>query len=210
MDDPPNAGLPFDSAQAEAEAASSKTAALVRRVAVPRLVRDAVDGGWWRPLDEAPPTVAPEASAAPVVLPSVDGPTLGTLRLAPTVVPAVDVASMAAVVASGALAVSAAVSGDVIVGLVASSAGELLAVGVAPEFRRNGLATQLLQAHVNERPGPWTASATLAERDPIDPLPVTTRAAIARELLERAGFRVAPATGPLAGLDANAIEATRD
>jgi acetoin utilization protein AcuC len=210
LDDPPNAGLPFDSAQAETEAASAETTALVRRVAVPRLIREAVDRGWWRPLDGPPAALGGEASGAPVVVRNVDATALGTLHLAARVVPGVDAGSLAGAVAAGELAVTAAMSGDVIVGLVASSAGELLAVGVAPEFRRKGLATRLLQAHVAERPGPWTASVTLAERDPIDPLPVATRAAAARQLLERAGFRVTAATGAVARLDPHALDAAKN
>ena len=53
--DPPNAGEPVDWGQEEAEAASRKTVALVRRLVVPRLMREARDRGWWEPLD-APPT----------------------------------------------------------------------------------------------------------------------------------------------------------
>ncbi len=54
FDDPPNAGLPFDTAQRDAEARSTAIAALARQLGVPRLLREAVDRGWWSPLGSAP------------------------------------------------------------------------------------------------------------------------------------------------------------
>jgi acetoin utilization protein AcuC len=41
FDDPPNAGLPFDAAQDAADARSTATVDMVRRLAIPRLTRDA-------------------------------------------------------------------------------------------------------------------------------------------------------------------------
>src|SRR5919198_308058 len=54
--DPPNAGTPMSAAQEAAERASSAVAAMVRRIVVPRLLREAEDRGWvgfggaWPPL----------------------------------------------------------------------------------------------------------------------------------------------------------------
>src|SRR4029079_11172863 len=45
--DAPNAGLPLDAAQLEAETRSRATTDVARRLAIPRLVREAVDRGWW-------------------------------------------------------------------------------------------------------------------------------------------------------------------
>ena len=50
-----------------------------------------------------------------------------------------------------------------------------------------------------------TATIGVAERDPVDPLPVETRTAIARRLLDRAGFRVRPAEGAVGQVDAAAL-----
>jgi hypothetical protein len=63
---------------------------------------------------------------------------------------------------------------------------ELLALGVAPAFRRQGLAGRLLAEHAVSG---TLATVTLAERDVIGPLPRETRAAIAGRLLGRAGFQ---------------------
>jgi ribosomal protein S18 acetylase RimI-like enzyme len=113
--------------------------------------------------------------------------------------------------------VTAAISDDVVVGLVASAAegpGRLtraiVAIGVAPGSRRGGLAGQLLSRHVAATDQmPWRATITVAERDPIEPLDATTRAAIARRLFERAGFAVAPAAGSIGRADPHALDATR-
>jgi acetoin utilization protein AcuC len=48
--DPPNAGAAVDAAQQDAETRSASIAALARRLAVPRLLREARDRGWWDPL----------------------------------------------------------------------------------------------------------------------------------------------------------------
>ena len=78
--------------------------------------------------------------------------------------------------ALGGLDLTAAVSGDTIVGLVASAhdapahaahGRSILAVGVTPSARRQGLATAMLRKHVQHfgRSGPIAASVTLAERN---------------------------------------------
>ena len=109
--------------------------------------------------------------------------------------------------------VSAAVAGSTVVGLVVShradpgSAHEILVVGVAPEHRRAGLAAGLLDAHVATlAPGDdVVAEVTLAERDVVEPLDRSLRASIARRLLERAGFEVAPADPSVRSVDPAAI-----
>ena len=53
FDDPPNAGLRFEPAQAGAEERSAETAGLVASAVVPALVRAAVRRGWWDPLAPA-------------------------------------------------------------------------------------------------------------------------------------------------------------
>ena len=115
------------------------------------------------------------------------------------------------------MSVTAAIVQDVLVGAVVSAAAEsgagreILAVGVAPEHRGHGLASSMLAAHVASfRPGdePLSATMTVAERDPIEPLDHALRASIARRLFEGAGFEVRPASGRLRGVDPLALEAT--
>jgi ribosomal protein S18 acetylase RimI-like enzyme len=83
---------------------------------------------------------------------------------------------------------------------------ELLALGVAPAFRRQGLAARLLEQHVVSG---TIATVTLAERDVIDPLPRETRAAITQRLLERAGFEIEPTGAPVRRIDPLAITVRR-
>ena len=108
-------------------------------------------------------------------------------------------------------AVSAAVVGSSVVGLAVSApvdpgdgTRELLAVGVAPTYRRQGIATALLKAHAASGSA---AVVSLAERDPNDPLPPELRASIAQRLLEGAGFDVGPADDATRSIDPGAIAA---
>ena len=112
---------------------------------------------------------------------------------------------MAAALAQGA-SVAAGIAGSVVVGLAVTGPDDsLLALGVAPDHRRAGLATALLRAsHAR------SAEVTVAERDPIDPLPHAVRAQIARRVLEQAGFRVTSAPTDVRSVDPLAIVATRD
>jgi acetoin utilization protein AcuC len=219
LDDAPNAGIPVRLSQSTAEADSTATASLVRWLVVPRLIREAVDRGWWTPLDGGPGSDAPEPTVAPTIEASVGAEQLARLRLAPRVVPGVDLGSLAGAVASGDLALTAAISDDVVVALVASAIEEppggrtraILAVGVAPRFRRGGLAAQLLRRHVADPTRTsWRARITVAERDPLDPLDAPARATIARRLFEQAGFTVVPAAGSIGRADPHAQDATRD
>ncbi|HSL75973.1 MAG TPA: hypothetical protein VK867_03440, partial [Candidatus Limnocylindrales bacterium] len=77
---------------------------------------------------------------------------------------------------------------------------------VAPGHRRQGMATALLRDHAE--PG-LTAVVTLAERDPIDPLPREMRAKIARRLLEGAGFEIGPVEDVIRSIDSAAFRADR-
>jgi GNAT superfamily N-acetyltransferase len=112
--------------------------------------------------------------------------------------------------AAGEATAVAAVVADVIVGLGLVAGERLLALGVAPAQRGGGLAGALLDRLVRRTDGPLEATVTVAERDPIGPLPRTTRAAIARRLLDRAGFDVRPADGPIARIDPEALVGRRD
>lgn len=55
LEDEPNAGLRPDAAQDRADRQAAGTAALLRELAVPALVRAAGDLGWWRALDDLGP-----------------------------------------------------------------------------------------------------------------------------------------------------------
>jgi hypothetical protein len=85
----------------------------------------------------------------------------------------------------------------------------VLALGVGPRRRRQGLGRALLLSLLEALPGPVVAEVGVAERDPVHPLPVETRAQIARSLLEAAGFRVSPAPDPVGSADRTAIVARR-
>jgi acetoin utilization protein AcuC len=225
FDDAPNAGEPVDAAQLAAETRSSATAALVRRLVVPRLLREATERGWWDPF--GPPSVAggKEAPAAgvgvPAVLSLVDAATWDRLTLVAGVVAPADVETAHALVAAAArdgTRVTAAVEGSTVVGAVLSrfvhgeARTDLLAIGVAPAWRRQGLATRLLAAHVEGmRPGETEllAEVTVAEGDPFDPLSRTLRRSITERLLTGAGFRLVPADPAIRAADPAAIRAVR-
>jgi acetoin utilization protein AcuC len=222
--DPANAGLPLDATQQAAETRSLSTAELARRVAVPRLVREAVDRGWWRPHDEAPtamPTVRTPTVGRPSILPRVEVDVWATLTLSPRVVPPVET-SMAHSIVGAAIrdgaAVTAAIEGTTVVGLAMTrhaddaARSDLLALGVAPEWRRQGLATALLATRIEwARPGDVDHEAliTVAERDPFEPLDVGIRSAVARRLLTGAGFDVASPGGAIGAADPTALRGTR-
>lgn len=236
LDDEPNAGLRVDAAQESADRRAIQTAALVRELAVPALVRAAGDLGWWRALDDLEAASAgrdPHAAGAaarsrgadiaPTVIDDVDAATWARHVLADRVLPPGDRAAahalvLAAIRSPHEVRVSAAVADGKIVAAIVSAAGEgrrvLLGLGVAPDHRRRGLATGLIRRHVAaaEDGGTgqsWAAAVTLAERDPFEPLPRATRAEIARRLLEGAAFRVERAPGRVGAADQGALVAHR-
>ena len=224
FDDPANAGLPLDATQLAAEERSRSTTELVRRLVVPRLVREAVDRGWWHPLTEPSstmPGVPTPAVGEPAILPRVESDVWARLTLAPRVVAPADPASGHAIVLAAirdGASVSAAVEGTTVVGVAITrhaddaARSDLLALGVAPAWRQRSLAARLLAARLEwTRPGDVDHHAviTVAERDPFEPQDVAVRVAIARRLLTGAGYDVAPAGGAIGAADATAIRATR-
>ena len=189
FDDSQNAGPEF-APRASAEAGSAGVAALVRRVMVPRLIREARARGWWDPLGAPLPVSGDGAGpvrGAPTVLARLEPDTWSRLTLAPWVIPPAAPADghaiVAAALADGAR-VTAAVRGSGVVGLVVSRhaddapRSDLLAIGVAPGDRRLGLGTVMLRTHIDGmRPGDvdLAAEVTVAERDPFDPIDVRER-----------------------------------
>ena len=224
FDDAPNAGLAIDAAQLAAEDQSRMTAELVRRLVVPRLLREAIDRDWVGRLGDRA-TLMPEAPTPgvgrPSIVPRVEADVWARLTLAARVVspfnPAVAHAIVLAAIRDGA-AVTAALEGTTVIGLVITrhaddaARNDLLALGVAPDWRRQGLATRLLATRLEStRPGDVDHEAliTVGERDPLDPLDVATRVGIARRLLTGVGFALASPGGAIGAADPTAIRGAR-
>lgn len=218
FDDAPNAGLPYDDSQEASEQRALMLAAIHRGVVIPRLLGAATQAGW-SPMQapaSATADVADEPDGTPTIVPSIDADAWSRLSLARRViVPAKP--STAHAVVSAALrgplpaVISVAVIGSTVVGLAMSSASDprdgshdLLALGVAPGHRRQGIATALLRAHAT--PGS-TAVVSLAERDPIDPLPRDLRASIGRRLFEAAGYEIEEVDEVVRAIDPGAFRA---
>jgi acetoin utilization protein AcuC len=224
FDDAHNAGLALDATQLAAEARTRTTTDIVRRIAVPRLVREAADRGWWAPLGElasSMPAGATPGVGAPAVLARLEPHVWERLTLAPRVIPPADPAAAHALVLAAirdGAGVAAALEGTTVVGLAITrhaddaARTDLLGLGVAPAWRRRGLATRLLAARMDaSRPGDVDHQAviTVAERDPVEPLDGAMRAAVARRLLTAAGFTVAAAGGAIGVADPSALRASR-
>ena len=157
-----------------------------------------------------------QADVAVEILDRVDGAGWSRLGLAPRTIAPADPGTAHRLLQAGLerpddTVVTAAVADGLVVGVVVSTPAEgaraLLAVGVAPGHRQHGLATELLRRHVAAAgPSPrWEAALTLAERDPVEPLPRVTRTAVGRRLLEGAGFRVERPAGAVGAADPGAL-----
>ena len=228
--DPPNAGLPVSDQQRLAEAEAAAIVDLARAVALPRLLREAEAQGWWHALDGAAADAstratwtAAQAVTTPTLVPVVDAAAFARWTLAPRVVPPNDPAAghallLAALRSDPSTAVSAALDGSRVVGLVASSGAarqpghrRLLALGVAPAARRVGLASALLRAHMAETGSAESLDVlmTAAERDPVEPLPIATRRDVAARLLAGAGFRETEVPAAIRAVNSRAFAARR-
>jgi acetoin utilization protein AcuC len=230
FDDLPGAGEPSRDADEVLDRRAVAVADVARQLAVPALVGAAADLGWWS-AEEALARPAPHYEPStdrrwsPAILEHVDGERWSRLQLAARVIAPFEPGSAYELIAAGlrsgdGVALTAAVDGTTVVGLAVSAApgrwaGErrLLALGVAPAARRQGLGRRLLEAHVTGlRPGdhPMTALVTAAERDPVEPLDRALRREIARRLLESTGFELMRAPGPPGEADPGALAARRD
>ncbi|HEY3335961.1 MAG TPA: GNAT family N-acetyltransferase [Candidatus Limnocylindrales bacterium] len=231
--DPPNAGQPVGSQQVAANDESLRTLERVRTVVLPALVREAEDRGWWTPvLSWAGRTVhgvgpgAGNGERGPVASHAVRTPTIRPLTrgdlsrftLAPRTIapfdPADAMAILRAAVVDGARVVGA-IADDVLVGIavVAGDPGDrpaerLLAVGVAPAHRRQGIGRALLARLVADRPTgvALTAVVNVAERDVVEPLDVAVRIEIAGRLLRGVGFELGSVSPDVRRDDPWAIE----
>jgi ribosomal protein S18 acetylase RimI-like enzyme len=236
FDDAPNLGAAVDTAETAAADGSRRTIELVRRLVVPRLLREAVDRRWWSPDAADDPNEAADHGAGadgpgradvvpiryrPAILDRVDPGAWSRLTLAPRVIPPADQREahelVLAALRDGAR-VTAALDETRVVGLMLSRwsnegmTNEIVALGVAPAARGQGLAGRLVDAHLGLlRPGEdgLRAEVGVAERDPFGPLEPAVRASIARRLLERAGCTVRPLGGEAGAADPHALVATR-
>jgi GNAT superfamily N-acetyltransferase len=215
----------LDPAAAERD---ERTVSLVRTVMVPALLRVAEREGWWRfdgegrssstsaaPAAEAPPAVAGAASTV-VALTSqlLDRVTLAARTIAPA--DAADgLALLRAAVRGGAIATGASI-GDWLVGVALAAPGppdgedELVALGVAPGWRRRGIANALLRAIVEEQDRRGRALGVLhtaADRDPFEPLPRELRRGVATRLLRACGFGMRPTPSDVAAADPYSLSA---
>ncbi len=222
FDDAPNAGALLDASQMAAETHSTETTALVRRLVVPRLLREARDRGWWDPFAAGAsdgPGLAGDDGTEPSIVASVDAAAWDGLSLSPGVIPPSSAADSHALVAAGlrdGLRATVALTGTTVVAVALSRPADgaprsdLLALGVAPGRRRRGLAAAVLAAHIDAlgpADGDLAAEVTVAERDPLDPLDGGLRRDIARRILTRAGFEVTPAVAPVRSADPAALAA---
>ena len=227
--DLPNAGAPIPAGAARVDAQVAAVAGLVRRVLVPRLVREATDRGWWdggmgggppSPSRAAPSATTTIEPSAPLILSAVDAATWARLRLASRVISPFDPGAAHAIVLAAirdGATVAAAVSGDRVIGVAIAgppgppgpSRGEtaLLALGVAPASRRVGLASRLLAALPSDIE--HHAEITLAERDVVEPLDRRHRASIADRLLRRVGYEVQTVDSGVGAIDPLAMRAVR-
>jgi acetoin utilization protein AcuC len=184
-----------------------------------RPLLDGVGGSAAGPAGAPPPDVRePGADVSPTVraLAAAD---LDGLALAPRVVSPFDPADALGLLRAASLdgaRVVAALAGSHIVGVAvaAPSATEaavesLLAVGVAPGRRGAGLGRALLRRLVDGCP-PRTAMEArigVAERDVVEPADGAVRLAIARRLLEGAGFELRPVSPDTARGDPRTVVA---
>jgi acetoin utilization protein AcuC len=221
FDDPPGAGQP-DEREHDADVQSGMRAATISTVVTASLLLEAEHRGWWNPLapiaEQPPPG---DHVGDPTILDPLTAEAIDRLALAPRTIPPSEPAAGRAILAAALVegtnarpVIVGAVDGATIVGVamaVPRTHGHppaLVALGVAPAYRRRGLATSLLRALVDRAGGEMDAIVTVAERDPIEPLDRSLRSAIARRILERAGFDfVTP--GTLAAIDPGALSGRR-
>ena len=224
--DPPNAGEPLDAAQDAADRRSTAAVELVRRVTVPRLLREARDRGWWDPLASPGPPGPPGAGSpavgesTPTIASDVDGATWSRLRLAPGVLAPADPSTAHAIVTAAlrqGLRVTVAIEGEAVVGAVLTAppdAGraDVLAIGIAPAWRGQGIGAAALSAHVDAIAGDGVelvAEITVGERDPQAPIDGAIRRDVGGRLLAAAGFRVVSTDAAVRAVDPSAVTAVR-
>jgi acetoin utilization protein AcuC len=223
----PAAGSPGPSVSSR----DAATVELVRTLTVPAFLRVAEARGWWLPDGDVGAAGVTRAVGATTAGASGHGradpaETTSIVALTPELLERLDLASRAlppadpsagmtilrTAVRDGSVA-TGAVTGEWLVGAAlavpgpASRPDQLAALGVAPEWRRRGLAAALLRALVAEqdRRGRGLAALnTAAERDPFEPLPGERRRQVAARLFRAAGMTPDSTPGPIGEADGTA------
>jgi acetoin utilization protein AcuC len=221
FEDESNAGFEFGASQEAAEQEAYNTSTSLGGVVIARLLTNAVDGLRWDPMlwPTSPMPAAPDGvEGPPEILGSVDAPTWSNLTLVPRVIAPADPAAAHELIAmflgsEHKVVVNAAVVGSSVVGLAVfgpvdwrDDARDLLAIGVAPTYRRQGMATRLLREYDGSGVFAWLS---VAERDVVDPLPRDLRAAIARKMLAGAGFKLTSADPESLRIDPHIVTGER-
>ncbi len=213
FEDAPNAGLGRGPGQEAAELAAAATALEVRARLLPRLLVVAEERGWWDPSAATVEPMGPTGPAdlgdpvSPTIVDGLDRATLEGLALAPRTVapadPAIGRSILAAAIDRGAR-LTGAVAGGTLVGVAlvapgpteggvsgASPVDELVTVGVAPARRGGGLGRALTRAAAEgarARGAALVATVGPGDRDPVEPLALADRWAVADRLLTGAGL----------------------
>ncbi len=214
----------------EAASAASQTVGLIRALTVPALLRVAEERGWWTAEGSIASSGArgaarfggsggsarsdsAQAVVAPLTLEMLDRVRLAARTIAPAD-PDEGLGLLRAALADGAVA-AGAVAGEWLVGVALAAPApldgvdQLLALGVAPEWRRRGLAGAMLRTLLERQDDlrrPLVALQTVAERDPFDPLPREARRSVADCLSRAAGLRQLPVPPALAHADPYAVQ----
>ena len=221
-------------ASPNAAPANARTVELVRTLTVPTLLRMGEAKGWWRPDAGSGSSgsighvggdnhgIPPAGMDATIVVPLTPD-AIGRLRLAPRVLPPSNPAEardlLVAAVRDGAVA-AGAIAGEWLVGVSLAAPipvehiFQLVALGVAPEWRQRGLASALLAALLAAdalagSDSGLVALVTAAERDPVDPLPISVRRDISERLFRRVGMDSLAVPAAVAAADGETRAAVR-
>jgi len=201
----------------------ARTVELVRMLTVPALLRVAEERGWWRPegASAGASIGSPAAGAVATLVAPLTSEVLDRLKLASGVVapaqPTHAHALLAAALSDGSVAVGA-VAGEWLVGVALAAptalddVDQLVALGVAPEWRRGGLAASMLRALMGEsdrRGRALVALRTVAERDVAEPLPGALRREVGERLFRGAGMSAIAVPAEIAATDPDARAAGR-
>jgi len=200
FEDAPNAGREPDRLQLLGEEMTRVAIDEARRLALPALVRAAIDAGWDPLVGSASSAPALGGRGEDPTIVELTGEVLAGALLADRVVPiasaSVALGALARLIGGPAFGVGAMAGGGLVGVAIAGPVGDggdvqLLAIGVAPEWRRRGIGSALLRGLVAlpEAHGrALTATVGPAERDVLDPWPIEERMSAARGLLGPAGF----------------------
>jgi acetoin utilization protein AcuC len=216
-------GVPSERSVSPAAASVAiRTVGLVRTLTVPAMLRVAEERGWRSAESSGAPSARTAAAdileGVPTLVTPLTPEMLDRLQLAARSISPADprdgISLLRAALGDGAVAVGA-VAGEWLVGVALAAPApmdgvdQLVALGVAPAWRRQGLAGSLLRAMAerqDHRGRALVALHTVAERDPFDPLPREVRGSVADRLFRAAGFRPLPVPPGLASADPSSFQ----